>query len=197
MANNAACVHGTFVAGVLAPRRGSTAPPICPSCTLLVRPILRKQHPSNGQMPNATVQDLTMTALMRTRVYTASRTVFVMPSAGNKETLDSRTITRHPGAIPVLAYDLRERPVGQSNLGRSIGRRGAGPARRGGHQPGCGSQTAYHQRTNAASPFVTEAAALLWSVFPNVSAAELKFCAHSETHSWVPLCEMPGQRINF
>jgi hypothetical protein len=39
-ANSTACLHGTFVAGILSAKRGSVAPAICPNCTLLVRPIL-------------------------------------------------------------------------------------------------------------------------------------------------------------
>ncbi len=34
-----ACLHGTFIAGILSAKRGSAAPAICPNCTLLVRPI--------------------------------------------------------------------------------------------------------------------------------------------------------------
>src|SRR5438552_13320950 len=37
--DSAACVHGTYVAGVLSAKRGSLAPAICPNCTLLPRPI--------------------------------------------------------------------------------------------------------------------------------------------------------------
>ena len=33
------CVHGTFIAGVLSATRNGEAPAICPSCTLVVRPI--------------------------------------------------------------------------------------------------------------------------------------------------------------
>ena len=33
--NSAACLHGTFVAGILSAKRGSPAPAICPDCTLL------------------------------------------------------------------------------------------------------------------------------------------------------------------
>jgi hypothetical protein len=36
---SSACLHGTFLAGILSARRGSDAPAICPACTLLVRPI--------------------------------------------------------------------------------------------------------------------------------------------------------------
>jgi hypothetical protein len=38
-ADTYACMHGTFVAAMLAGRRGSVAPAICPGCTLLVRPV--------------------------------------------------------------------------------------------------------------------------------------------------------------
>src|SRR5262245_23305765 len=38
-ASSDACQHGTFVAGILSANRGSSAPAICPGCTLLIRPI--------------------------------------------------------------------------------------------------------------------------------------------------------------
>ncbi len=38
-ANSVACLHGTFVAGILSAKRNSSAPAICPNCTLLIRPI--------------------------------------------------------------------------------------------------------------------------------------------------------------
>ena len=34
-ANSTACVHGTFVAGIISARREADAPAICPDCTLL------------------------------------------------------------------------------------------------------------------------------------------------------------------
>ena len=50
---SAACLHGTFVAGMLCARRGSVAPAICPGCTLLVRPIFggesgQRRHAAGG-----------------------------------------------------------------------------------------------------------------------------------------------------
>src|SRR5215467_12598574 len=36
---SAACLHGTFVAGILCAQRHSVAPAICPRCTLMVRSI--------------------------------------------------------------------------------------------------------------------------------------------------------------
>ncbi len=37
--DNGACLHGTYITGVLCAKRESIAPAICPQCTLLVRPI--------------------------------------------------------------------------------------------------------------------------------------------------------------
>lgn len=48
-----ACVHGTFVAGILSARRASGAPGICPGCTLLVRSVLEDGNRA-GPMPSAT-----------------------------------------------------------------------------------------------------------------------------------------------
>jgi len=38
-ADSIACIHGTFIAGILCAKRGVSAPSICPDCTLLLRPI--------------------------------------------------------------------------------------------------------------------------------------------------------------
>ena len=57
-ASDAACAHGTFIAGILVARRTSVAPAICPGCNLLVRPIF-SQAPANGeQMPSAFAGEL-------------------------------------------------------------------------------------------------------------------------------------------
>jgi hypothetical protein len=53
-----ACMHGTFVAGILIARRGSLAPAICPDTTLLVRPIFAETSATNAPMPSATPKEL-------------------------------------------------------------------------------------------------------------------------------------------
>jgi hypothetical protein len=53
-----ACVHGTFVAGILSARRGSTAPAICPVCSLLLRPIFSEAAGRDNGVPSASPQDL-------------------------------------------------------------------------------------------------------------------------------------------
>ena len=46
--SSVACVHGTFVAGILSARRGSAAPAICPDCTLLVSPVFLETATGSG-----------------------------------------------------------------------------------------------------------------------------------------------------
>jgi hypothetical protein len=52
-----ACVHGTFVAGILSANRNSVAPSICPNCTLLIRPIFGDTKESHTE-PSATAAEL-------------------------------------------------------------------------------------------------------------------------------------------
>src|SRR5262249_62101863 len=56
--SSTACMHGTFVAGILSARRGSVAPAICPNCTLLARPIFAETKAGNDEMPSATPEEL-------------------------------------------------------------------------------------------------------------------------------------------
>src|SRR5215470_7322532 len=53
-----ACLHGTFVAGILCAKRSSNVPAICPNCTLLVRPIFAETQSGSLLMPSATPEEL-------------------------------------------------------------------------------------------------------------------------------------------
>jgi subtilisin family serine protease len=202
LTNSFACMHGTFVAGILSAKRGSDAPAICPNCTLLVRPIFTETSSGNWQMPSATPKELALAiadcidagayllnlsvALIQSSTqaerelqevldYAARRGVILVAAAGNQGTLGSTTITRHPWVIPVVAYDLHGRPIGQSNMGASIGRRGLGAPGEAITSLGTNGQSLTFSGTSAAAPFVTGIIALLWSDTPSVSAAEVKF----------------------
>ena len=152
MASSAACRHGTFVAGILVAKRGSVAPAICPACTLLLRPIFAETTSARADMPSASPLELASAivacvdagarvlnlslGVMRTPTvrgddalrealdYAVARDVIVLAAAGNQATLGSSAVTRHQGVIPVVACDLAGRPMNESNLGSSIGRRG-------------------------------------------------------------------------
>ena len=135
-----ACLHGTFAAGILCAKRESQAPAICPGCTLLVRPIFKETAPGNGALPSATPRELAeaiidcidagahvlnlSAALAQPSIkgergieealdHAARQGVIVVAAAGNQGTLGSSAITRHPWVIPVVACDLRGRPINQ------------------------------------------------------------------------------------
>lgn len=200
-ASSAACRHGTFVAGILAGKRGSTAPAICPNCTLLVRPIFSEATPSNGQIPSAGPEELAaaivdcMTAgarvinlsaalaqpsakgyqeLEEALDYAGGRNVITVAAAGNQGTIGSSAITRHPSVIPVIASDLEGRPSEESNLGSSIGKRGLSAPGDSITSLGVDGRSYTFGGTSAATPFVTGAIALLWSEFPTASAAAVR-----------------------
>jgi subtilisin family serine protease len=201
-ANSTACMHGTFVAGILSARRGSEAPAISPDCTLLVRPIFAETVAGNPDMPSATPEELAVAIvdcvdagadvinlsaalaqpsakgerrLEEALDHSAKRGVVVVAAAGNQGTLGSSTITRHPWVIPVIACDLRGRPLGYSNLGSSIGRRGLSGPGDGITSLGVNGRPPTFGGTSAAAPFVTGAIALLQSIFPKATAAEVRF----------------------
>lgn len=200
-ATSAACLHGTFIAGILSAKRTSSAPAICPNCTLLVRPIFPETTSSIESMPSATPRELAAAIMdclnVGTRVINLSlalahpstkgeqaleevlnqcarRGVLVVVAAGNQGTLGSSAITRHPWAIPVVACDRMGRPISESNFGSSIGRRGLSAPGASITSLGTAGQPLTLRGTSVAVPFVTGTIALLWSEFPAANAAQIK-----------------------
>jgi subtilisin family serine protease len=196
-----ACMHGTFVAGMLVARRGSQAPAICPGCTLILRPIFPETTKDNHPMPSASPEELA-TAITETigagaQVINlsaaltnpssrgeqqleqaldcaAQRGVLVVAAAGNQATVGSSVITRHPWVIPVTGCDSQGRPTRESNLGSSIGRWGLAAPGENIVSLGADGKPQTSAGTSAAAPFVTGAIALLWSEFLSASAAQIK-----------------------
>ncbi len=198
-----ACLHGTFVAGILSAKRGSYAPAICPGCTLLIRPVFTEAATGNTQTPGATPQELAAAIiecvedgarcinlslalaqpsskgereLEQALDHATRRGVIIVVAAGNQGTLGSTAITRHAGVIPVIACDLNGRPTHESNLGGSIGSRGlAAPGGSTTSLAAAGGTLTLAGGTSIATPFVTGAIALLWSSFPSATALQVKF----------------------
>ena len=102
------------------------------------------------------------------------RGVIVVAAAGNQGALGSSAITRHPWVIPVVACDDRGRPMNDSNLGGSIGRRGLSAPGAGVTSLAAEGEPLTLGGTSVAAPFVTGAIALLWSEFSGASAGQIK-----------------------
>lgn len=212
-ANSAACLHGTFIAGILSAKRNSAAPSICPDCTLLVRPIFAEATSGREKMPGATPQELVAAiiecidagarvinlslalvqpsgkgeqALQGALDYALKRGVIVVAAAGNQGTLGSSAITRHQWVISVVSCDLRGRPMNDSNLGSSIGRWGLSAPGDGITSLGAEGQTLTLGGTSVSVPFVTGTVALLWSEFPAATAADIKLA----------ITQSPGRRAS-
>ncbi|WAK03875.1 S8 family peptidase [Methylobacter sp. YRD-M1] len=200
-ANSTACLHGTFVAGILYAKRNSPAPAICPNCSLLVRPIFAETASGREHMPSATPKELAAAiiecidagaqvinlslALAQPSIkeereleealnLAIRRNVLVVAAAGNQGTLGSSAIVRHPWIIPVVACDLQGRPTNESNLGWSIGKLGLSAPGDGITSIGANGNLLTLGGTSVAVPFVTGAIALLWSEFPAATAAQIK-----------------------
>jgi len=206
-AGSSACMHGTFVAGILVGRRGSPAPAICPGCTLLLRPIFPESS-REVEIPSTTPNEVAVAitdcvdagahvinlsvALTRgsgadeseldeALEHATSREVIVVAAAGNRGIIGGSAITRHPWVIPVASCNLRGEPLANSNFGASIGRRGLlapGDAVTSLEPTG---KTVTFGGTSAAAPFVTGAISLLWSEFPAATAAELRYSLTSNS----------------
>ena len=197
--SSAACVHGTFVAGILSAKRGSAAPAICPDCTLLVNPVFSEAATASAEPPSATPEELAAAilecleagarvvnlslavtrssstgerALKLALDAAARRGVIVVAAAGNQGEVGGTIITSHPWVISVAACDREGKPSNQSNLGRSIGRNGLRAPGEGVTSLGADGQSLTLGGTSVAAPFVTGAVALIWSQLPASSGSQ-------------------------
>lgn len=197
-----ACRHGTFVAGILAGSRNSGAPAICPDCPLVIRPIFTEAvSPADG-VPSATPEALAaaMVDCMNAKVrivnlsvaltetsacggdsaleqalhLAARRGILIVAAAGNQGVLGSTSITRHPWVISVIGCDRRGVPLPDSNLGHSIGRRGLAAPGAGITSLDAGGGTTVAAGTSVATPFVTGALALVWTLCATATAGQLR-----------------------
>jgi subtilisin family serine protease len=201
-ASDPARAHATYVAGILSARRDAAAPAICPGCALLVRPIFLEPAAASEDAPSASPGELadaivdcveagarvlnlsvalatpspnSEPGLEQALDHAAARGALVVAAAGNQGTIGGSAITRHPWVIPVAACDGASRPLAASNLGGSIARRGLMACGDAVTSLGIDGRPLTSGGTSAAAPFVTGAIALLWSMFPEASAAEIRW----------------------
>jgi subtilisin family serine protease len=198
-----ACMHGTFIAGILVATRASQAPAICPNCELILRPIFKESNNgankddvipvSNPQeLAEAIIQivdagakvinlslGLSSTSIDKSSElyyayeYALRNHVIIVAAAGNQGNIGILPLTDHPWGVPVAACDGIGKLSLMSNIGPSIGKRGL-------LAPGvnitsvlAGGNYIQLSGTSVAAPFVTGGIALLWSLFPNATASEI------------------------
>jgi subtilisin family serine protease len=197
------CLHGTFTAGILAGRRASSAPAICPGSPLLIRPIFDDANSDGFAHVAATPTELATAivdcvaagarvvnvsaelvaagssreqALLGGALDRAARGgAIVVVAAGNRARVGGSVLARHPWVLPVAACDRHGRPLPETNLGASVGQRGV-------LAPGeeivslaPGGRTTVLSGTSASAAFVSGAIALAWSLAPMLAASDLRW----------------------
>lgn len=194
-----ACEHGTAIASILAVPRTASPPGICPDCTVLTWPIFRGSD-ERSIRPAATGIELAaairgcveggariinLSLALSTTLpesarrlsaaldLAASRGVLVVAAAGNDAQVGSTILTGHPGVVPVVGCDLDGRVLEGCSLSRSFAWRGILAPGRSSALGAQGEVVAVHG-TSVAVPFVTGTLGLLWSLFPQASAGEIR-----------------------
>ena len=103
-ASSIACMHGTFIAGILSAMRGLSAPAICPNCEMVLYPIFSEEQVSTNEametIPSSTPEEL-------------SRAIVQIIDAGAKIInlslgLSSSSLTRFQGLMDAYNYALRK-----------------------------------------------------------------------------------------
>jgi subtilisin family serine protease len=196
-----ACQHGTFIAGILCSKRESLAPGICPGCTVLLRPIFCEVTRTNPNCPEVTPSELKQAiretvdagvniinlslglasaalldypGLQDTFDYALQKGVLLVAASGNQGSLGPVPLFKHPWVIPVSACDAQGRLEPSSNIGLSIGKRGLMAPGVGVRSTAPGGTYTTTGGTSVAVPFVTGTIALLWSLFPETTASQMR-----------------------
>ena len=117
--SSVACLHGTFIAGILFAKRASPAPAICPTCTLLVCPIFAETVVANGELPSATPKELAQAIL--TCIDAGARVLNVSAAIAQLSSKSERTLEE------VLDHAAKRGVIVVAAAGRSRSRRRVPP----------------------------------------------------------------------
>lgn len=194
---NLACKHGTLITGIMASRRGSPSPAICPNCTFIINPIFSE----NQEFPTCTPQALARTIietvdagasiinlsiglavssirkfsqLEEANNYAIKKKVLLIIASGNQGKIGFFPSFNKLNNILVVACDSNGFPTMESNFGW----KGGFPMNI--LAPGVDVISTIPNKsylsvsgTSIATPIVTGTMALVASLFPNLSTLEL------------------------
>ena len=107
--------------------------------------------------------------------YARQHRVIIVASSGNQGNIGGISLLHNEWIIPVAASDEYGRLDPMSNFGPSVGSRGLMAPGINVTSTSSGGGYVKMSGTSFAAPFVTGALALLWSVFPAASAAQLVY----------------------
>ncbi len=220
-----ACMHGTFIAGVLVASRESEAPGICPACKLLVRPlfceakdfdqcpivspkelakVLRKVIDAEAKIINLSIglsgRDAEMTTELEAAYdYAQEKGSIVIAASGNQAAFQVNPLFKHPWIIPVAAAEKSGQVYKDSNIGRGVANNGL--LAPGENVLSVDSKDDYRNMTgtSVAAPFVTGTVALLWSLYPQADAQDIHHCirlyGHDRQGAVPPMLDAEKSRI--
>lgn len=209
-ASSVACKHCTFVAGILCAKRGSSAPAICPGCTLLLRPVFIEEPQRTDNkganealiFPSTTAEELsdaiievvdggarvinlslglstssliTYPILQEAYDYACQHETILLAASGNQGNIGGISLLNNKWIVPVAACNENGLIDPISNLSSSIGIRGLMAPGVSITSTSSGGGYLQMSGTSFAVPFVTGTLALLWSIFPNTTAAQVLY----------------------
>ena len=196
---NEACVHGTAIASILMGHRGTGTLALCPGCTFEYRSIWGG-HPDAAQSSTAVARliaaiidsvradarIISISASVRCNSvplneqlqsavsFALSRNVLIVCAHGGLKHQADNALTAHPWTITVSPRLLDGRPLDLSFAGRTTSRFGISAP--GSQIPVRTPQSglADMEGSSPAAAIITGIAALIWSLNPKRSAAEVR-----------------------
>ena len=198
-ASSMACIHGTFIIGMLKASRKSLATAICPNCSIFIRPIFSD---ANGTMPVATPEDLAYAIydcieqnvniinlsidikeenrsynknLSDAIQYAIKRNIILVTSSGNDSEIKSTILTSNPWIITVVPCNNLGFPLEMSNLSHNIGRYGVMAPGENITSLSPDGKYLSLSGSSVAVPFVAGFIALLLSLYPDTPSNILRF----------------------